>query len=132
MKSVVYAVVTTAVLGAGVTAQQAGQAARPAAQTARPATPVPTTSGTQTPAKMAAAHAVPVPAGAEAQTKLVAQYCAGCHSEKGKAGGLSLVGFDAAKADRTEVAEKMIRKLRAGMMPPPGARRPGHRARRTG
>jgi hypothetical protein len=73
---------------------------------------------------MAAAHAVPVPAG-EAQSKLVAQYCAGCHSEKGKAGGLTLVGFDAAKADKNaEVAEKMIRKLRAGMMPPPGARRP--------
>ena len=124
MKSVVYAVVTTAVLGAGVTAQQAGQAAKPAAQTARPATPGPTTSGTQAPAKMAAAHAVPVPAG-EAQTKLVAQYCASCHSEKGKAGGLTLVGFDAAKADKNaEVAEKMIRKLRAGMMPPPGARRP--------
>jgi len=124
MKSVVYAVVTTAVLGAGVTAQQAGQAAKPAAQTARPTTP-PTTSGTQAPGKMAAAHAVPVPAAAEAQSKLVAQYCAGCHSEKGKAGGLSLVGFDAAKADKTaEVAEKMIRKLRAGMMPPPGARRP--------
>jgi hypothetical protein len=59
---------------------------------------------------------------------LVAQYCAGCHSEKGKAGGLALAGpngFDAAKIEKNaEVAEKMIRKLRAGMMPPPGARRP--------
>ena len=42
-----------------------------------------------------------------------------------KAGQLVLAGFDAAKiADRPDVAEKMIRKLRAGMMPPPGARRP--------
>src|SRR4051794_24331631 len=59
------------------------------------------------------------------QTALVKQYCAGCHSERGKAGGLSLAAFDADTAPQhTEVAEKIIRKLRAGMMPPPGARRP--------
>jgi hypothetical protein len=59
------------------------------------------------------------------QTALVKQYCTGCHSERGKAGGLSLVAFDStAAAQHPEVAEKMIRKLRAGMMPPPGARRP--------
>jgi hypothetical protein len=62
---------------------------------------------------------------AESQTALVKQYCAGCHSEKGRAGQLSLTGFDAAHVDQhADVAEKMIRKLRAGMMPPPGARRP--------
>ena len=38
---------------------------------------------------------------------------------------LSLEGFDVSAAgDHAEVAEKMIRKLRAGMMPPPGTRRP--------
>jgi cytochrome c553 len=59
------------------------------------------------------------------QTALVRQYCAGCHSERGKSGGLSLASFDATAAARhADVAEKMIRKLRAGMMPPPGARRP--------
>ena len=59
------------------------------------------------------------------QTTLVRQYCAGCHSDKGRAGQLSLASFDATKAvDEAPVAEKMIRKLRAGMMPPPGARRP--------
>src|SRR5262245_21102951 len=61
----------------------------------------------------------------DAQNKLVAQYCATCHSEKGHAGELSLASFDAAKVtDHADVAEKMIRKLRAGMMPPPGVRRP--------
>src|SRR5881628_3173086 len=61
----------------------------------------------------------------ESQTALVKQYCAGCHSEKGKAGGLTLASFDASRVDQTpDVGEKMIRKLRAGMMPPPGARRP--------
>src|SRR5712692_458193 len=65
------------------------------------------------------------PVGAGAQDALVRQYCVTCHSEGGKAGGLSLALFDAAHAeDHAAVAEKMIRKLRAGMMPPPGARRP--------
>jgi hypothetical protein len=59
------------------------------------------------------------------QTALVRQYCAGCHSERGKSGGLSLASFDVDTAPQhADIAEKMIRKLRAGMMPPPGARRP--------
>ena len=59
------------------------------------------------------------------QTRVVTTYCATCHSERGKAGGLSLASFDAMKAhEQPEVIEKMIRKLRAGMMPPPGAKRP--------
>ena len=64
------------------------------------------------------------------QTALVKQYCATCHNDRNKnnAGGLTLTGFDAAKvgydADVAEVAEKMVRKLRAGMMPPTGSRRP--------
>ncbi len=59
------------------------------------------------------------------QTATVKQYCATCHSDRGKAGGLSLAGFDAAEIlDKPAEAEKIIRKLRAGMMPPAGARRP--------
>jgi uncharacterized protein DUF1592/uncharacterized protein DUF1588/uncharacterized protein DUF1585/uncharacterized protein DUF1587/uncharacterized protein DUF1595 len=76
---------------------------------------------------MAVAHKTSTPASqpAELQPELVKQYCASCHSEKGKAGGLSLASFDAAHAEQSpDVAEKMIRKLRLGMMPPPGARRP--------
>ena len=59
------------------------------------------------------------------QTAIIKQYCATCHSERGKAGDLSLASFDAAKLeDNGALTEKMIRKLRAGMMPPAGARRP--------
>mgnify|MGYP003580241870 CR=1 FL=1 len=59
------------------------------------------------------------------QTAVVKQYCATCHSERGKAGGISFANFDATKIeDNGELTEKMIRKLRAGMMPPAGARRP--------
>jgi len=73
---------------------------------------------------MAVSHAAEASKG-EVDPALVKTYCATCHSEKGKAGGLSLASFDPAQADQSvEVAEKMIRKLRAGMMPPPGARRP--------
>src|SRR5206468_10136904 len=80
---------------------------------------------------MAAAHTPAAPA-AEAQTALVKQYCAGCHSDKGKAGQLTLAAFDVAQvADHAETGEKMIRKLRAGMMPPPGARRPDAEALKT-
>ncbi|MEZ4416024.1 MAG: DUF1592 domain-containing protein [Gemmatimonadota bacterium] len=52
--------------------------------------------------------------------------CVRCHSERRLSGNLSLESFrlDAA-ADAAATAEKMIRKLRAGMMPPPGTRRPG-------
>src|SRR5204863_10036059 len=42
-----------------------------------------------------------------------------------KSGQLSLAHFDAAHAtEHADVAEAVIRKLRAGMMPPPLARRP--------
>ena len=59
------------------------------------------------------------------QNAMVKQYCVGCHSDRGKAGGLTLASFDAAKAtDHVVLTEKMIRKLRAQMMPPAGARRP--------
>jgi mono/diheme cytochrome c family protein len=76
---------------------------------------------------LAVAHkTVPQPATvAAAQPDLTKQYCIGCHSDKGKAGGLSLVAFDPAHAEQNaEVAEKIIHKLRLGMMPPPGMRRP--------
>ncbi len=62
---------------------------------------------------------------AESQTALVKQYCTSCHNDTLKSGGLSLASFDAAQAPRrAAVAEKMIRKLRAGMMPPAGVKRP--------
>jgi hypothetical protein len=56
---------------------------------------------------------------------VVKQYCVGCHNERSKAGGLVLDAFDMAKVvELAPAAEKMIVKLQAGMMPPPGSRRP--------
>lgn len=58
-------------------------------------------------------------------TEVVQQYCVRCHNERRLTGNLTLEGFDVAAADdQAAIAEKMIVKLRAGMMPPPGARRP--------
>jgi len=73
----------------------------------------------------ALSHVVSPSLSAKQQSELVTTYCATCHSERAKAGGLSLAGFDAMKAtERLDVVEKMIRKLSAGLMPPPGAKKP--------
>ena len=59
------------------------------------------------------------------QTQLVGQYCASCHSERTRSGGLSLAEWTPSRADTNpDTAENMIRKLRAGLMPPQGAKRP--------
>src|SRR6266851_150599 len=59
----------------------------------------------------------------DAQNKLVSYYCSTCHDDEAKTGGLSLQNFDAARiGEHADVAEKMIRKLRTGMMPPPAAK----------
>ena len=43
------------------------------------------------------------------QTQMVKQYCATCHSDRGKAGGLSLASFDAANLlEHTPVADAEI------------------------
>ena len=80
--------------------------ARPAA--VRPATP-------------RAAAALP------ALNAVVQRSCAGCHSDQRKQGNLSLQGINLATVgtDAPDIAEKMIGKLRTGMMPPPGRARPG-------
>ncbi|PWT85474.1 MAG: hypothetical protein C5B57_02855 [Blastocatellia bacterium] len=53
------------------------------------------------------------------------QYCTPCHNQRTKAGGLTLDAIDPAKVpENAEVWEKVVRKLRVGAMPPPGARRP--------
>jgi len=56
---------------------------------------------------------------------VVQAYCVRCHNDRVLRGNLSLEGFAVDAASETgDIAEMMIRKLRAGMMPPPGARRP--------
>ena len=67
----------------------------------------------------------PVTLSLESRQSLLDQYCAYCHDDVEKSGDMSLSGLDLAHVeDSAELAEKMIRKLRAGMMPPAGAPRP--------
>jgi hypothetical protein len=56
----------------------------------------------------------------DAVSRIVQQACVICHNDAALTGGLTLQGFDASKPD-PEIGEKMVRKLRAGMMPPPVA-----------
>ncbi len=97
-------------------AAQAGprpSAAAPSPASTAPKAPAPVTST----ARAAAASA--------ADNQVIAKYCASCHNDRRPAAGLSLVGFDVTKAaEKAEVAEKMIVKLQAGMMPPRAAQKP--------
>src|SRR5215475_12399296 len=56
---------------------------------------------------------------------LLDKYCVTCHNDRAKTGGLTLEKIDPAHvAQNTEIWEKVVRKLRAGMMPPQGMQRP--------
>ncbi len=68
----------------------------------------------------AAAAAPPAPT-----ERTLDQYCVTCHNDRLKTSNLSLEKLDLASAgDHAELWEKVIRKLRAGVMPPPGVKRP--------
>jgi len=61
----------------------------------------------------------------ESQSALTKQYCSGCHNDNFKSGGISLSELDLAHAEKNpQLAEKVIRKLRVGLMPPVGKPRP--------
>jgi hypothetical protein len=61
----------------------------------------------------------------EEANEIVSTYCRSCHNDMMVRGGLSLSAFDLSAVDaNVETIEKMIRKLQAGLMPPPGSRRP--------
>ena len=102
--SLVYLVAAGAAVGS--------QALAPAGQT-----PAPVTATTE-------ARRPGVPVDSEQQA-LLEQYCITCHNSRAQMGGLSLdgVSLDSVTAD-AEVWEKVIRKVRAGLMPPAGRPRP--------
>jgi len=56
---------------------------------------------------------------------VVKQYCGKCHNDTMKRGNLTLARFDVASPfGQVDVAERMVAKLRVGMMPPVGSPRP--------
>jgi mono/diheme cytochrome c family protein len=69
--------------------------------------------------------------GASPHRALLDRYCVGCHNQRAKAAGqeparkLTLDDLDPARvSDHPEKWELVVRRLRAGMMPPAGSRRP--------
>jgi hypothetical protein len=69
----------------------------------------------------------PLPSASSTDTRrtLLDRYCVTCHNDRLKTANLSLQGLDLTKvADQAELWEKVIRKLRAGVMPPPDMARP--------
>ena len=60
-----------------------------------------------------------------AERALIDQYCVTCHNARLKTANLLLDELDLAHLkDHADIGEKVVRKLRAGMMPPTGIRRP--------
>ena len=68
---------------------------------------------------------VTAPADSEKQLAAINTYCVGCHNDRAKIGGVSFQGLTAESiAQRGDVFEKAVRKLRGRVMPPPGAKQP--------
>ena len=79
-------------------------------------------SPSKLPAKPAASSAAPT-----SPDDVVQNYCVDCHYDqnKDKVGGVSLEKFSMGTiAEHPDLGERMVRKLRAGMMPPPGTKPP--------
>src|SRR5215213_7780008 len=94
-----------------------------------PAT-APTTSSTrtQTPAGRRDTPATPAQNAADLRVETRAtfeKYCTTCHNARLKTAGLTLdPAASAHPGDQSETWEKVLRQLRGGTMPPPGAARP--------
>jgi mono/diheme cytochrome c family protein len=59
----------------------------------------------------------------------VDQYCVTCHNVDDKVAGITFDTMDLARVPRDgEIWERAIKKLKGGMMPPPGAKQPDHAA----
>ena len=59
------------------------------------------------------------------QRQFLDRYCVTCHNERLKTGGLSLNQADPARpAAQPELWEKVVRKMRTGVMPPSNAPQP--------
>ena len=84
----------------------------------RPATPAPAKPA---PAKPVAAS----PAPTQSHKATLDRYCVTCHSDRLKTAGLTLESIDTANiAGAPDIWEKVVRKVRVGMMPPQGSPAP--------
>ncbi|HEY7449464.1 MAG TPA: DUF1592 domain-containing protein [Vicinamibacterales bacterium] len=78
-------------------------------------------------AEQSAAQTPNIPVGAE--SAFLKQYCITCHNQRVKTADLALDTMDIQQvASHAETWEKVVRKIKTGMMPPTGARRPDRAA----
>ncbi len=101
-----------------------GQSA-PVARLGTPAPAPATRSQTASQAPISKARSTGASPDFAAERALVDQYCVTCHNAKLKTANLLLDELDLTHLkDHADIGEKIVRKLRAGMMPPTGVRRP--------
>ena len=63
------------------------------------------------------------------QQALINQYCVTCHNQRSKTANVMFDTMSVTNvSDNPVIWERAVRKLRGGMMPPPGARRPDQAA----
>jgi len=79
-------------------------------------------AGVQTSARQA--QPAPARSTAPQSQAVLDKYCITCHNQRLRTAGLALDTLDLARPANAEVWEKVIAKLRAGSMPPPGRPRP--------
>lgn len=82
-------------------------------------------SAATSPRSVAVKTAAQMTAPTAAPKELLGQYCVACHNQKVRNADLALDALDTADVRRDAPAwEKVVKKLRAGLMPPAGSRRP--------
>jgi hypothetical protein len=131
-RSLVVGCVATLLVAFVVHAQSTRPEPPPTTPQARPQPATPQPTQTPAPVTRRASTAPTAPAiTADAQRAFLNQYCMACHSEKMKAAGLdsarrlTMDALDPANVDRDrEKWELVVRKVRAGQMPPLGMKRP--------
>ena len=117
-----WVVVSAAFLGLGLATSTQLRAGLGQSSAAAPSPPA---ARTQSPAPVAprasvAAASTPVP-----DRAFVDKYCASCHNDRAKTGGVTFQGLDPAEpGTHAELWERALLKMRGGMMPPQGMPRP--------
>ncbi len=82
-------------------------------------------AGSPEPAQNASPSPVAAVTSAAPARALVDTYCVACHNQRVKTAGIAFDTADLSDVSKdADLWEKALRKLRGGMMPPPGARRP--------
>ena len=113
MKKTALTALVTVLFGAALTLR-AGTIDRPSTSHGlKPMPFMPETAGVMAPAHEAAAMP------AAAQNEILQKFCGDCHNDDDLKGEMSLDKFDPARAgEKAELAEKIVGKLRTGLMPP--------------